>query len=46
MDYNQITNVDALASCYLLVQVNVYGNSIESVSALTEHDIIVNYNPT
>ena len=46
MDYNKLTNVDALAECYRLVQVNVYGNEIPDVSALTEHDIIVNYDPT
>ena len=46
MDYNNITNIDALASCFGLVQVNVFGNSIESVSELTAHDIIVNYDPT
>lgn len=46
MDYNQLTSVDELASCYHLVIVNVYGNAIDSVSALTEHDIIVNYDPT
>lgn len=47
MDYNQITNVDALADCYHLVQVNVFGNTgIQSVSLLTDHDIIVNYDPT
>ena len=46
MDYNKLTSVDALADCYHLVQVNVYGNEIDSVSALTEHDIIVNYDPT
>ena len=46
MDYNKLTNVDALAECYHLVQVNVYGNEIPDVSALTEHDIIVNYDPT
>lgn len=46
MDYNKITNVDALESCYNLVQLNVYGNEIEDVSALTDHDVIVNYDPT
>lgn len=46
MDYNQITSIDAIANCYRLVMVNVYGNVIEDVSALTEHDIIVNYDPT
>ena len=46
MDYNQLTNIDALADNYCLVQVNVFGNTIEDVSALREHDIIVNYDPT
>ena len=46
MDYNQLTSIDAIAGCYRLVMVNVYGNAIEDVSALTEHDIIVNYDPT
>ena len=35
-----------LADCFHLVQVNVYGNEIPDVSALTEHDILVNYDPT
>ena len=46
MDYNNITSVDSLADNYRLVQVNVYGNNISTVRALTEHDIIVNYDPT
>jgi len=46
MDYNALTSVDCLESCYNLVTVNVYGNEIGDVSALTAHDIIVNYNPT
>lgn len=46
MDYNQLTSVDAIAGCYHLVIVNVYGNEISDVSALTEHNIIVNYDPT
>ena len=46
MDYNKLTNVDAIADCYRLILVNVYGNEIEDVSALTAHDIIVNYDPT
>ena len=46
MDYNEITSVDALADCFHLVQVNVYGNEISDVSALLEHDIIVNFDPT
>ena len=46
MDYNEITSVAPLESCYKLVMVNIYGNAIESVDMLTEHDIIVNYDPT
>ena len=46
MDYNKLTSVDALADCFHLVQVNVYGNEIPDVSARTEHDILVNYDPT
>ena len=46
MDYNEITSVDALENCYNLVMVNVYGNDVSSVDALTEHNIIVNYDPT
>mgnify|MGYP003321134870 CR=1 FL=1 len=38
--------VDALENCYKLVLVNVYGNEIDDVKALTEHDIIVNWDPT
>lgn len=46
MDYNSITSIDALENCYKLVMVNVYGNKIENVKELTEHDIIVNWDPT
>lgn len=46
LDYNQITTVAPLESCYKLVQVNVYGNEVTGVEKLTEHDIIVNYDPT
>lgn len=46
MDYNKITSVKELKSCYKLVQVNIYGNAISGVEVLTEHDVIVNYDPT
>ena len=46
MDYNAITSIEALADCYHLVQINVFGNAIAEVDALTEHNIIVNYDPT
>ena len=41
-----MTNIDALAENFCLVQVNVYGNEIPDVEELRDHDIIVNYNPT
>ena len=46
MDYNKLKSVDALENCYKLVMVNVYGNKIDDVKTLTEHDIIVNWDPT
>ena len=46
MDYNQITDIAELAGCYNLVMINVYGNAVTGVEALTEHNIIVNYDPT
>ena len=46
MDYNAITSVSDLQNCYKLVMVNVYGNKIDGVRELTDHDIIVNWDPT
>lgn len=47
MDYNeQISSVSVLAECPSLIEVNVYGTKVTSVSSLTEQSIIVNYNPT
>ena len=46
MDYNKLKSVTALENCYKLVLVNVYGNEIDDVKTLTEHDIIVNWDPT
>lgn len=46
MDYNaKISSVDVLASCYVLIQVNVYGTNVRDASALTELDIVVNLTP-
>ena len=46
MDYNEnIASVDPLASCRLLILVNVYGTKVTKVSALTDMSVIVNYNP-
>ncbi len=47
MDYNEeISSVSALANCPKLIEVNVYGTKVTSVSSLTEQSVIVNYNPT
>ena len=46
MDYNDITSVSPLSGCYKLVRVDVYGNTVKSVKALTDQSIIVNYDPT
>ena len=46
MDYNNITSIGLLAKCPNLVMVNVYGNDITTVNALTEKGIIVNWDPT
>ena len=46
MDYNtDISSVAALASCPVLLEVNVYATSVTDVSALTNQSIVVNYNP-
>ena len=45
MEYNNIASVDALASCYLLISVNVFGNPVRDVSALTNQSVIVYYTP-
>ena len=46
LDYNQLTSINAIADCFNLVQVNIFGNKVRDVSALTEHNIIVNYDPS
>ena len=46
MDYNaEISSVDCLANCPMLIMVNVYGTKVSDVSALTDQSVIVNYNP-
>ncbi len=46
MDYNTgISSVKPLASCPVLIEVNVYGTKVSKVTDLTEQSIIVNYNP-
>ncbi|MBO5837448.1 MAG: leucine-rich repeat domain-containing protein [Oscillospiraceae bacterium] len=47
MDYNpKLSSIKSLAKCPVLVEVNVYGTKVTSVSALTDIKIIVNYDPT
>ncbi len=47
MDYNKpLKNVDALAKCPVLRQVNVYGTSVRSARKLIDKGILVNYKPT
>ena len=46
MDYNEkLSSIKALASCPLLIQVDVYGTKVTDVKALTDQSVIVNYNP-
>lgn len=46
MDYNEkIFSVKELASCPVLIEVNVYATSVTDVTSLTDQSIIVNYNP-
>lgn len=46
MDYNEnISSVDMLADCHVLIVVNVYGTKVKEAKALTDQDIIVNLTP-
>lgn len=46
MDYNEnIESVEPLASCPVLIRVDVYGTKVTEVDVLTDQSIIVNYNP-
>ena len=46
MDYNEeLSSIDALANCPVLIKVNVYGTKVTEVDALTSQSVIVNYNP-
>ena len=45
-DYNNISNVNPLADCRNLIQVDIFGNPVWDVSRLKEMDVIVNYDPT
>lgn len=46
MDYNKnISSVEPLKDCHLLVEVNVYATKVTKVTVLTDQGVIVNYNP-
>lgn len=46
MDFNEnISSVSALANCYALVEVSVYGTNVKDASALTDLNVIVKYSP-
>lgn len=46
MDYNkEITSIDPLVDCPLLIEVNVYETGVTNVTKLTDKSIIVNYKP-
>lgn len=47
MDYNEgLQSVEPLASCPVLIQVNVYGTQVSNVKSLTDMSVIVKYDPT
>ena len=47
MDYNpELTDISCLADCPVLIQVSVFGTKVREVSALTDNEIIVSYDPT
>lgn len=47
MDYNaELSSVEALQDCPVLIKVNIYGTKVTEVDMLTKQSIIVNYDPT
>lgn len=47
MDYNaNVSSVNALAKCPVLIQVHVFGTKVKDVKDLTDQSIIVRYDPT
>ena len=47
MDYNKdLSSLQPLDNCPLLVQVNAYGTKVKNVSFLTEKSVIVNFDPS
>lgn len=47
MDYNpELSDITPIASCPVLVEVNLFGTKVINVDVLTDQSIIVHYNPT
>lgn len=48
VDYNKVQDVSCLKDCFNLIQIDVWDNPVdtESIPAMQEIGIIVNYNPT
>lgn len=47
MDYNtELSSISSLASCYLLIRVDVYGTKVTDIDDLTANSVVVNYDPT
>jgi len=47
LDYNpEITDIEPLAYCPVLLEVNLFGTKVIDVDILTDQSIIVHYNPT
>lgn len=47
VDYNEkVADIECLADCPLIVQVNAFGTAVTRVSKLTEMSVIVNFTPT
>lgn len=46
LDYNNVSDVNILSSCPLLIQVNVFRTNVSDISDLQDMDVIVSYNPT
>ncbi len=47
VDYNEdVIDIEVLASCHLLVQVNAFGTHVKEVKQLTDYGVIVNFDPS
>ena len=47
MDYNEeLSSIEPLVNCPVIIQVKVYGTKVADVSALLEMDVVVEFDPT